>query len=100
LADGGYPKTWRHYIETTTIIDTEMRQRLIADDIAAMGKQLVLSPPVREMIVGTSDKIRTYFKSLSLESPRGDDALRERALQSVDAMEASLVNAGKKEVGL
>ena len=100
MADRGYPETWRHYIETTTIIDVEMRQRLIADDIAAMGKQLVLSPSAREMIVGASDKIRTYFASLNLDSPRGDYSLRQRALLSVDAMAASLVDAVKKEISV
>ena len=99
MADGGFPKAWRHYIETTTIVDVEITRKRLVVDMGEMSGQLVLSPSAREIIVGASDKIRAYFGSFTLTSPRGDNSLRERALLSVDAMATSLVDVEKKEVG-
>ena len=99
MADGGYPEAWRHYIENTTIIDVGMARKRLVSDMGEMSVQLMLSPSAREVIVGASDKIRAYFASFTLTSPRGDTSLRQRALLSVDAMAASLVDVERNEVG-
>lgn len=98
MADGGYPKAWRDFIETGTPINSEMLRKRLLGDMAEMDKRLVLSPSAREVIVGASDKIRTYFGSSSETKPRGDAVLRDRAMLALEAMETSLFHAKEKHV--
>lgn len=86
MADGGYPKAWRHYVNEPYFKPWNQASL----DIEEM--EFSLGPDARQMsFVRNAEKMMgIYFGSIRTSPPNGSDELKEQALTAIDAMEREL----------